>query len=62
MKEAQITLTYLVTLTENEVGECLTNEEFKARVEKKVNELIDEMGVIIPNDIEIETFNEGKII
>ena len=62
MKEAQITLTYLVTLTENEVGECLTNEEFKARVEKKVNELIDEMGVIIPNDIEIETFNEGEII
>lgn len=62
MKEAQITLTYLVTLTENEVGECLSNEEFKARVEKKVNELIDEMGVIIPNDIEIETFNEGKII
>ena len=62
MKEAQITLTYLITLTENEVGECLTNEEFKARVEKKVNELIDEMGVIIPNDIEIETFNEGEII
>ena len=62
MKEAQITLTYLVTHTENEVGECLTNEEFKARVEKKVNELIDEMGVIIPNDIEIETFNEGEII
>lgn len=62
MKEAQITLTYLVTLTEEEVGECLTNEEFKARVEQKVDELIDEMGVIIPNDIEIETFNEGKII
>ena len=62
MKEAQITLTYLITLTENEVGECLTNEEFKARVEKKVDELIDEMGVIIPNDIEIETFNEGEII
>lgn len=61
MKRAYATITYLVTITEDDVGQCFTNEEFKARTDMHVNELIENgMDFQAPNDIEIEFFEEEE--
>ena len=55
MKEAKVSVTYLVTVTEEEVGYCFTPEEFEARVQVYVDQLIeDNMDGYCPNDIEID--------
>ena len=59
MKEAQVSVTYLVTVTEEEVGHCSSPEEFEERVQSYVDQLIDDgMDEYHPNDIEID-FKEG---
>lgn len=59
MKQAYVSVTYLVTVTEDDVGFCFTDEEFQARTNVFVDDLIENnMGHYVPNDIEIE-FKEG---
>ena len=59
MKMAYVSVTYLVTVTEDDVGYCFTDEEFQARTNAFVDDLIaNNMGPYVPNDIEIE-FKEG---
>jgi hypothetical protein len=54
-----VSVTYLVTVTEDDVGFCFTDEEFQARTNTFVDNLIENnMEHYIPNDIEIE-FKEG---
>lgn len=61
MKRAYATITYLVTITEDDVGYCFTNEEFEARTDTHVNQLIENgMDFHAPNDIEIEFFEEEE--
>ena len=59
LKEAKVSLTYLLTVTEEELnlGSDYTDKEFKNAVSQYVDNKIEDMamlGDILPNDIEID--------
>lgn len=59
LKEAKVSLTYLLTITEEHLnlGSDYTDKEFKNAVSQYVDNKIEDMamfGDILPNDIEID--------